>query len=93
MNKVVKCKPADMTGGKFDLVEALLKGDALTHWMEFKCVETMRVSKRPDGTDKPTKRICADIFTVCLQELKTLLPKEFGLAPESLSMQSCQKTK
>eukprot|EP00957_Ditylum_brightwellii_P189969 14462515-Ditylum_brightwellii.AAC.1 len=68
-----------MAEGKFDLVEALLEEDALIHWMEFKCVEIMHVSKRPDRTDKPAKGAG-----------KTLLPKECGLAPEGLSMQSRQ---
>eukprot|EP00957_Ditylum_brightwellii_P121066 9234722-Ditylum_brightwellii.AAC.1 len=36
MNKVLKCKPVDTAEGQFDMVEALLKGDDLTHWMEFK---------------------------------------------------------
>eukprot|EP00957_Ditylum_brightwellii_P005483 419632-Ditylum_brightwellii.AAC.1 len=31
MNTVVKCKLVDTMEVKFDLVEALLKGDALTH--------------------------------------------------------------
>eukprot|EP00957_Ditylum_brightwellii_P166626 12683821-Ditylum_brightwellii.AAC.1 len=31
MNKVVKCKLMDTAERKFDLVEALLEGDALTH--------------------------------------------------------------
>eukprot|EP00957_Ditylum_brightwellii_P189559 14429581-Ditylum_brightwellii.AAC.1 len=57
MNKVFKCKPVDMAEEKFDLVEALLKGDAFTHWMEFKCAETTCVSKRPDRTDKLEKGI------------------------------------
>eukprot|EP00957_Ditylum_brightwellii_P170926 13009457-Ditylum_brightwellii.AAC.1 len=58
MNKVVKCKPVDMAEGKFNLVEALLKADALTHWMEFKHVETLCISKRPDRMDEPVKGIC-----------------------------------
>eukprot|EP00957_Ditylum_brightwellii_P109268 8334679-Ditylum_brightwellii.AAC.1 len=70
MNKVVKCKLVDLAEGKSDLVEALLEGDALTHWMEFKCVETTYITKKPDGTYKPTKYICDNTFKVCLQELK-----------------------
>eukprot|EP00957_Ditylum_brightwellii_P126942 9677560-Ditylum_brightwellii.AAC.1 len=62
MNKVVKCKPVDTAERKFDLVEALLEGDALTHWMEFKHVETTHISKRQDGTDKPAKGICDDTY-------------------------------
>eukprot|EP00957_Ditylum_brightwellii_P067426 5118287-Ditylum_brightwellii.AAC.1 len=62
MKKVVKHKPVDTAEGQFDLVEALLKGDALTHWMEFKHVETMHISKNSDGTDKPAKGICKDTY-------------------------------
>eukprot|EP00957_Ditylum_brightwellii_P060044 4558911-Ditylum_brightwellii.AAC.1 len=39
LSKVIKNKPVDMADGRFDLVEALLEGDALTHWQEFKRVE------------------------------------------------------
>eukprot|EP00957_Ditylum_brightwellii_P067599 5131292-Ditylum_brightwellii.AAC.1 len=62
MFKVVNCKPVDTVKGHFDLVEALLKGDALTHWMEFKHTETMCISKNPDRTDAPSKGICPDTF-------------------------------
>eukprot|EP00957_Ditylum_brightwellii_P093246 7100613-Ditylum_brightwellii.AAC.1 len=36
LNKVIKNKPVDATDGRFNLVEALLEGDALMHWQEFK---------------------------------------------------------
>eukprot|EP00957_Ditylum_brightwellii_P057378 4350808-Ditylum_brightwellii.AAC.1 len=36
LSKVIKNKPMDVADGRFDLVEALLEGDALTHWQEFK---------------------------------------------------------
>eukprot|EP00957_Ditylum_brightwellii_P010752 814443-Ditylum_brightwellii.AAC.1 len=62
MKKMVKCKPVDTAEGQFDLVEALLEGDTLTHWMEFNRVETMRISKRSDRTDKPAKGICNDTY-------------------------------
>eukprot|EP00957_Ditylum_brightwellii_P173726 13226402-Ditylum_brightwellii.AAC.1 len=79
MNKVVKCKPVNRSDGKFDLVEALLEGDGFTHWMEFECVETMRVSKRPYRTDEPVKGICDNTCKVCLQELKKLyFPKNLA---------------
>eukprot|EP00957_Ditylum_brightwellii_P187821 14300823-Ditylum_brightwellii.AAC.1 len=39
MQKIVKCKLMDMAEGKFDLVEVLLEGNALRHWLEFKWVE------------------------------------------------------
>eukprot|EP00957_Ditylum_brightwellii_P047270 3590648-Ditylum_brightwellii.AAC.1 len=55
MKKVVKCKPVDTAEGQFDLVEAFLEGDALTHWMEFKCVETTCISKNSDRMDKLAK--------------------------------------
>eukprot|EP00957_Ditylum_brightwellii_P197558 15050913-Ditylum_brightwellii.AAC.1 len=55
MKKVVKCKPVDTAESQFNLVEALLKGDALTHWMEFERVETTRIIKNLDGTEKLAK--------------------------------------
>eukprot|EP00957_Ditylum_brightwellii_P056767 4302207-Ditylum_brightwellii.AAC.1 len=70
MKKVVKCKLVDTAEGQFDLVEALLKGFILTHWMEFKHVENMHFSKNSDRMDKPAKGICKDTYKVCLQELK-----------------------
>eukprot|EP00957_Ditylum_brightwellii_P003757 285426-Ditylum_brightwellii.AAC.1 len=35
MRKIVKYKLVDEAEGMFDLVEALLEGDALTHWLVF----------------------------------------------------------
>eukprot|EP00957_Ditylum_brightwellii_P036254 2746174-Ditylum_brightwellii.AAC.1 len=51
MKKIVKCKPVDTVEGKFDLVEAIFKGDSSMHWLEFKPVEITQTSKNPDGTD------------------------------------------
>eukprot|EP00957_Ditylum_brightwellii_P015389 1158065-Ditylum_brightwellii.AAC.1 len=48
LSKVIKNKPVDAADGHFDLVEALLEGDALMHWQEFKWVETSHTSKNPD---------------------------------------------
>eukprot|EP00957_Ditylum_brightwellii_P027169 2054050-Ditylum_brightwellii.AAC.1 len=42
MQKIVKCKSVDTMEGKFDLVEAILKGDALMHWLKFKQVEIVQ---------------------------------------------------
>eukprot|EP00957_Ditylum_brightwellii_P185920 14154406-Ditylum_brightwellii.AAC.1 len=76
MKKVVKCRPVDMVEGQFDLVEALLKRDALTHWMRSKYIETTHISKNSDGTDAPAKGICKDAYKVCLKELnKHYFPK------------------
>ena len=60
----------DAADGRFDLVEALLEGDALMHWQEFKRVEMPRVSKNLDGTDTSPLGVCEDTFKACLQELK-----------------------
>eukprot|EP00957_Ditylum_brightwellii_P190645 14513541-Ditylum_brightwellii.AAC.1 len=57
-----KNKPVDAVDGCFDLVEALLEGDALTHWQEFKRVETSCTLKNPDGTDTALKDMCNDMF-------------------------------
>eukprot|EP00957_Ditylum_brightwellii_P016500 1240020-Ditylum_brightwellii.AAC.1 len=35
MQKIMKCKLVDMAKSKFDLMEAILEGDALMHWLEF----------------------------------------------------------
>eukprot|EP00957_Ditylum_brightwellii_P085825 6528398-Ditylum_brightwellii.AAC.1 len=94
MNKVIKCKLLDMVEGKFDLVGALLRGDALTCWIEFKYVETMCISKRPDGTDKPTKGICDDTLMVCLQELKRhYFPKNLAWLQKAYLYTITSKTK
>eukprot|EP00957_Ditylum_brightwellii_P029845 2257901-Ditylum_brightwellii.AAC.1 len=61
-SKVIKNKPVDQADGRFHLVEALLKGDALTQWQEFKRVETPRTSKNPDGMDTDLKGVCNDTF-------------------------------
>eukprot|EP00957_Ditylum_brightwellii_P160417 12212374-Ditylum_brightwellii.AAC.1 len=67
LNKVIKSKHVDAADGCFDLVEALLEGDALTHCQEFKRVETSRTSKNLDGTDMALKGVCDDMFKACLQ--------------------------
>eukprot|EP00957_Ditylum_brightwellii_P163757 12466885-Ditylum_brightwellii.AAC.1 len=36
LSKVIKNKPVDAADGHSNLVEALLEGDTLTHWQEFK---------------------------------------------------------
>eukprot|EP00957_Ditylum_brightwellii_P056642 4293336-Ditylum_brightwellii.AAC.1 len=51
LSKVIKNKHVDAADGRFDLVEALLEGDAITHWQEFKRVETSRIPKNPDIMD------------------------------------------
>eukprot|EP00957_Ditylum_brightwellii_P050728 3846621-Ditylum_brightwellii.AAC.1 len=71
MQKIAKCKPVDTAEGKFDLTEALLEGDALMHWHEFKQVEIAQTSKNPDGMDMPLLGMCNPTSTICLQELET----------------------
>eukprot|EP00957_Ditylum_brightwellii_P155172 11812648-Ditylum_brightwellii.AAC.1 len=70
MQKIVKCKPVDTAEGKFNLVEAILEGDALTHWLDFKWVEVVRTSKTPNGLDMAPLGMCNPTFAICLQELK-----------------------
>eukprot|EP00957_Ditylum_brightwellii_P194999 14856936-Ditylum_brightwellii.AAC.1 len=43
--EVIKNKHVDAADRRFDLVEALLEGDALMHWQKFKRVETSRILK------------------------------------------------
>eukprot|EP00957_Ditylum_brightwellii_P148706 11321838-Ditylum_brightwellii.AAC.1 len=64
MQKIVKCKPVDTAKGKFDLVEVILGGDTLTHWLEFKRVEITLMSKNPDGTDMHPLGMCNLTFTM-----------------------------
>eukprot|EP00957_Ditylum_brightwellii_P041504 3143418-Ditylum_brightwellii.AAC.1 len=33
VQKIIKCKPVVMAAGKFNLVEEILEGDTLTHWL------------------------------------------------------------
>eukprot|EP00957_Ditylum_brightwellii_P037870 2863965-Ditylum_brightwellii.AAC.1 len=70
MQKIAKRKPVDMSEGKLDLVEAILEGDALRHWLEFKWVEVARTSKNSDGLDTAPLGMCNPTFAICLQELK-----------------------
>eukprot|EP00957_Ditylum_brightwellii_P089360 6803816-Ditylum_brightwellii.AAC.1 len=70
IQKIIKCKPVDMAEGKFDLVEVILEGYALTHWLEFKWVEVARTSKNSNGTDTALLEMCGPTFAICLQELK-----------------------
>eukprot|EP00957_Ditylum_brightwellii_P069368 5265699-Ditylum_brightwellii.AAC.1 len=70
MMKIVKCKPVDMAEGKFDLVEAILEGDTLTHWLKLKWVEVVCTSKNSNGLDTAPLGVCDPTFAICLQELK-----------------------
>eukprot|EP00957_Ditylum_brightwellii_P104729 7981386-Ditylum_brightwellii.AAC.1 len=62
MQKIMKCKLVDTAEGKFDLMEAILKGDALTHWLEFKQDENSRMSKNPNSMDTPQLGMCNLMF-------------------------------
>eukprot|EP00957_Ditylum_brightwellii_P204706 15340475-Ditylum_brightwellii.AAC.1 len=66
MQRIVKYKPVNLEERKFDLVEALLKGYALTHWLEFKQVETAQASKNLDGLHMPPLGMSDRTFKVCL---------------------------
>eukprot|EP00957_Ditylum_brightwellii_P046238 3507948-Ditylum_brightwellii.AAC.1 len=57
MQKVVKCKLADMEKGQFYLVEALLKGNIIIHWMEFKHVPMEYIWRRSSFVFKSLKSI------------------------------------
>eukprot|EP00957_Ditylum_brightwellii_P082555 6276175-Ditylum_brightwellii.AAC.1 len=70
MQKIVKGKLVDTAKGKFDLIEAILEGDALTHWLEFKRVEVAHTSKNSNGLDTAPLEMCNSTFVICLQELK-----------------------
>eukprot|EP00957_Ditylum_brightwellii_P031398 2380453-Ditylum_brightwellii.AAC.1 len=70
MWKVVKCKSVDIAEGMFDLVEALFEGDALTHWQEYKHIETMFTSKNSGGLDTVLLGVSLETLKLYLQELK-----------------------
>eukprot|EP00957_Ditylum_brightwellii_P028053 2118426-Ditylum_brightwellii.AAC.1 len=70
MQKIIKCKPVDMVKGKFDIVEAILKGDVLTDWLKFKWVEVAQLSKNPDSLDTTPLEMCDPTFAIFLQDLK-----------------------
>eukprot|EP00957_Ditylum_brightwellii_P060339 4582114-Ditylum_brightwellii.AAC.1 len=70
MTKIVKCKLVDTAESKFDLVEAILKGDTLTHWLKIKRVKVVCTSKNPDGLDTVPLGMCNPTFAICLQQLK-----------------------
>eukprot|EP00957_Ditylum_brightwellii_P082792 6294616-Ditylum_brightwellii.AAC.1 len=42
---VIKNKPIKTAKSKFDLVKAILKGDVLMHWQNFKHIEIARIQK------------------------------------------------
>eukprot|EP00957_Ditylum_brightwellii_P152337 11597187-Ditylum_brightwellii.AAC.1 len=48
---VIKNKLIETTKSKFDLVEAMLKGNVLMHWQEFKPVKIAWISKNLDRTE------------------------------------------
>eukprot|EP00957_Ditylum_brightwellii_P061752 4686160-Ditylum_brightwellii.AAC.1 len=70
MQSIIKCKQVEKAEGMFNLVEALLEGDALTHWLEFKQVETACTSKNLDGTNIDPLGMSPKTFKVYMQELK-----------------------
>eukprot|EP00957_Ditylum_brightwellii_P048804 3702642-Ditylum_brightwellii.AAC.1 len=67
---IMKNKPIKTAKSKFELVEAILEGDALTHWQEFKCVEIAQILKNLYGTDSVAPGICMETYKVCLGLLK-----------------------
>eukprot|EP00957_Ditylum_brightwellii_P184699 14067527-Ditylum_brightwellii.AAC.1 len=54
--------PIKTAESKFDLVEAILKGDVLTHWQEFKHVDIVRIPKNLNGTDSMAPVISMDTY-------------------------------
>eukprot|EP00957_Ditylum_brightwellii_P061514 4668392-Ditylum_brightwellii.AAC.1 len=57
-----KYKPIKTAKSKFDLVEVILEGDALTHWQEFKRVKIAQIPKNLDGTDGVAPGISMDTY-------------------------------
>eukprot|EP00957_Ditylum_brightwellii_P142743 10877212-Ditylum_brightwellii.AAC.1 len=48
----------------------MLKGNALTHWQEFKRIDFAQIPKNLDGTDSVAPGISMDTCKVCLSLLK-----------------------
>eukprot|EP00957_Ditylum_brightwellii_P056287 4266697-Ditylum_brightwellii.AAC.1 len=67
---VIKKKTIKTAKSKFDLAEAILEGDALMHWQEFKHVKIAQILKNPDGTDGMAPGVSIDTYKVCLGLLK-----------------------
>eukprot|EP00957_Ditylum_brightwellii_P157172 11962175-Ditylum_brightwellii.AAC.2 len=47
-------------------MEAILEGNAPTHWQEFKRAKIAQIPKNSDGTDGVAPGISMDIYKVCL---------------------------
>eukprot|EP00957_Ditylum_brightwellii_P072547 5513049-Ditylum_brightwellii.AAC.1 len=57
---IIKNQLIETAKSKFDLVEAILKGNALTHWQEFKHVKIVQILKNLDRTDSVAPGICME---------------------------------
>eukprot|EP00957_Ditylum_brightwellii_P104989 8002462-Ditylum_brightwellii.AAC.1 len=55
---------------KFDLVDAVLEGNVLTHWQEFKHVKIAWIPKNLDGADGMAPGICVETYKMCLNLLR-----------------------
>eukprot|EP00957_Ditylum_brightwellii_P141643 10790833-Ditylum_brightwellii.AAC.1 len=62
LTTVIKNKPINTAKSKFDLVEAIFKGNALTHWQEFKRIEIVRIPKNLVGTNGVAPGICTETY-------------------------------
>eukprot|EP00957_Ditylum_brightwellii_P036120 2736409-Ditylum_brightwellii.AAC.1 len=65
-------------------------GDTLTHWMDFKHVDAMRISKRLDRMDKPAKGICKGIYKVNGMLTHFPVPGNIPMAEDELCNIICQ---
>eukprot|EP00957_Ditylum_brightwellii_P138138 10530255-Ditylum_brightwellii.AAC.1 len=54
--------PIKTAKSKFDLVEAMLEGNAPTHWQEFKCIKIVWIPKNLEGTDGVAPGISMDTY-------------------------------
>eukprot|EP00957_Ditylum_brightwellii_P023925 1803652-Ditylum_brightwellii.AAC.1 len=70
MQNIFKCKLVDTVEKKFDIVEVFLEEDTLTHWLEFKQVETMHTNKNLDRTGTVPLGMSMETFKLCMQEFK-----------------------
>eukprot|EP00957_Ditylum_brightwellii_P157379 11978149-Ditylum_brightwellii.AAC.1 len=67
---IIKNKLIKSAKNKFDLAEAILKGNALMHWQEFKHIKIAWIPKNLDGTCGVAPGICMETYKMCLNLLK-----------------------
>eukprot|EP00957_Ditylum_brightwellii_P171728 13073572-Ditylum_brightwellii.AAC.1 len=84
---IIQNKPIKKGKSKFDLVAAILKGNVLMHWQEFKCVEIAQIPKNLDRTDSVAPGICMETYVLGSSE-EAIFSLKCGQVAEGLPLQS-----